>query len=278
VRPSKAIHALGLAAGLALAASPALADAPQRVVSMNLCPDQLALMLASPDHLVSVSAVARDPLTSAMADAAQEVPINHGGAEEIYLLDPDLVLANTYSDPATIAMLRRLGIAVAQIESVQSLDQVTDRVAQVGDLLGRQDAATALIARFAADLAALTTPPGGPRAAFYYPNGYMLGTGTLSDEILTRAGFDNIADELSRSRSGQVALELLILAAPDLVIRSASYAGASRSEELLDHPALATLIAARDSHQSTADWACGTPRVTEALRALRNTRQRMEAP
>ena len=53
---------------LLLAAAPAAAqEAPARVVSMNLCTDQLAMLLAAPGQLLSVSKLARDPMSSAMA-------------------------------------------------------------------------------------------------------------------------------------------------------------------------------------------------------------------
>lgn len=74
---------------LALAgALPAAAQPPARVVSMNLCTDQLAMLIAAPGQLVSVSHVARDPVSSALAEQAQAYPVNHGSAEEIFLLAP----------------------------------------------------------------------------------------------------------------------------------------------------------------------------------------------
>jgi iron complex transport system substrate-binding protein len=243
---------------------------------MNLCTDQLSMMLAAEGQLVSVSAIARDPLSSAMHEEAGAYPANHGAAEEIYLLRPDLVLAGTWSDPATVSMLRRLGIEVAQLDVADSLEDIPDRIAEMGALLGREAEAQALIDAFRADLAALAGPPGGPRAAFYYPNGYTLGTGTLSHDILTHAGFTHIAGELGRDASGRVALELLVTAAPDLVIGSSTYPGASRSEEILDHPALKTLIAAAHGTTSGPDWVCGTPRVVGALAGLAADRAEIE--
>ena len=62
-----------LVLGLALVAGPLGAqtpDAPLRVVSMNLCTDQFALMLAAPEQLISVSYVSADPVTSPLADIA----------------------------------------------------------------------------------------------------------------------------------------------------------------------------------------------------------------
>lgn len=257
------------AAGLALAAAPMTwADTPGRVVSMNLCTDLLAMRLAGPGQLISVSDLARDPLTSPMADVAQGYPVNHASAEEIYLLDPDLVLAGVYSDPATIAMLRRLGLQVVQIDIARRLSDVPDRIAEVGALLGRDDTAAGVIAEFEADLARLAGPPDGMRAAFYYPNGYTLGTGTLAHDILTTAGYRNIAEELGRQTSGQLALELLVLLDPALVVSSTPYPGASRSEEILSHPALQALVAAGHRVDSGPDWICGTPDVLSALAEL----------
>ncbi len=272
--------------GLALVAGPLGAQtldvpgAPARVVSMNLCTDQFALMLAAPGQLISVSHISANPVSSPMADVAARFPLNYGSAEEIYLLAPDLVLADPWTDPAALAMLRRLDIPVVQVQGVRHLSDIPDRLAQFGALLGRDAAAQTLIRQFETDLAALTAPDGGgtgPRAVIYYPNGYSMGDGTLAHEVLTRAGFRNIATEITPSATGQIALELLVMAAPDLIIRDRPFPGASRAEEILHHPALQALVAAGAGHESGPDWACGTPRVVAALRALVETRQRIEA-
>jgi hypothetical protein len=115
-------------------------------VSINLCTDQLAMMLAAPGQLVSVSDLAADPHSSAMAREARAFPANHGRAEEVYLLRPDLVLAGAYSDPATVAMLRRVGLRVVQFDTARSLADTRDRIAQMARLLGREAAGAALIA------------------------------------------------------------------------------------------------------------------------------------
>lgn len=244
---------------------------------MNLCTDQLAMMLAAPGQLVSVSSIARDPLSSSMAEEAEAYPFNFGGAEEIYLLDPDLVLAGVWSDPTTVAMLRNLGIEVAQLAVADTLADIPDRVREVGALLGREAEAEALVTGFEADLARLHGGTNGPRAAFYYPNGYTLGTGTLSHEILTHAGFIHIAEELGRDASGRVALELLVLAAPDLVLSSLPYPGASRSEEILRHPALGSLLDTAGGAATGPDWVCGTPHVLNALGELADLHAEMVA-
>ena len=250
------------------------ADAPLRVVSMNLCTDQLAMMLAAPDQLISVSDIASDPRMSPMAEQAGDYLTNHGQAEEIYLLAPDLVLAGIYTDPVVISMLRRLGVRVEQIGLVNALDQVQPRIREVGALLGRSDIAEDVVAQYEADLDLITSPSSGPRAEFYYPNGYALGTGTLSNDILTTAGFRHIAAEMGRGHSGRLALELMVLANPDVMIHAELYPAASRSEEIMTHPALQALPAAVTS--SNSDWICGTPAVVSALSRLVALRLELE--
>ena len=239
---------------------------------MNLCTDQFAMLLAAPGQLISVSSIASDPLASPMADEAANYPANYGAAEEIFLLQPDLVVAGIWSDPAVISLLRRLDVRVEQFELEDELSDITPQLARMGQLLGQQQQAQTLITRFETDLAVLTAPrtdpTNNPRAAFYYPNGYTLGTGSLADDVITTAGFNHIADELNRSASGRLALEMLVLAAPDLIVGAQTYPGSSRSEEILRHPALRALVAAGQGYDSGPEWVCGTPAVLDALRDL----------
>ncbi len=275
VRRSRLIS-FTLAAWLALAAGAyAQGETPARVVSMNLCTDQFAMLLAAPGQLISVSAIASDPLVSPMAAIAAAYPVNYGAAEQIFLLQPDLVVAGVWSNPAVVSMLRRLGIRVELFELEDSLSDIAPQLARMGALLGRETEAQSLITTFETDLEALTNPTGGPRAAFYSANGYTSGTNSMAHEVVTAAGFTHIADELQRSASGQLALELLVLAAPDLIISSQLYPGSSRSEEILRHPAFRALVAAGNGYDSGPEWVCGTPAVLGALRDLAALREEM---
>lgn len=252
--------------------------APQRVVSMNLCTDQLAMMLAAPGQLVSVSYLAQDPRSSTMVEKALAYPVNHGLAEEIYRLRPDLVLAGAYSTQATVAMLRRLDIPVEIFPPEADFDGIRGNLRRMGELLGRKDEAEAQIAAFDEGLAALTDHIATrPRAALYEANGYSTGADSLAGRIIEAAGLHNIATEAGLSGGGVLALEQLVLANPTIVIRGRVYEGASRSEEILDHPAVA-LLAERAGEAVIADrdWVCGTPRVLAAIAKLREVRQEHE--
>lgn len=269
------VISLCMAAGISVAAADADTP-PARVVSMNLCTDQLAMMLADRGQLVSISAISLDENMSPMAEQAARYAINHGGAEEIFLMQPDLVVAGRFTDPVAIAMLRRLGIAVVQFDIVSDLSQVSARLAQMGDILGQEARAQRIIADFEADLLALSpsvTTAAAPRAAFAYPNSWALGTESLSHEVLTAAGFAHIAAELGQDHGGRLDMEVLIMSAPDLLIHAERYGASSRAEEVMTHPALAALGAKRT--QSSSEWVCGTPVILNAIRDLRAVHQEM---
>ncbi|MEC3859981.1 ABC transporter substrate-binding protein [Mesobacterium sp. TK19101] len=266
---------IGLAAALVFAGAAVLA-APQRVVSLNVCTDQLALLLAAPGQLTSVSLLSRDPRTSAMVEAARALPTNSGKAEDIVLLDPDLVLAGTFTTRATVSMLERLGYRVEVFAPINSLNDARANIARMGALLGQENRAAEVLAQFDARLAALTDAPSRrPRVALYYALGNTAGRQTLPGDILFHAGMDNIAEARGLPFGGRLPLEELVLDDPDLILIGRPYGGHSRATELLDHPVL------RDSGklrriEDGAAWVCELPQLLDAVAEMRAIRQDWE--
>lgn len=276
-RLRRAAATLGLWLGLAVAAaaSDGAEAAPARVVSINLCTDQLAMMIAAPGQLHSVTNLASDPRVSAMVAEAAAYPPNRGGAEDIYLMRPDLVLAGRYTAQPTVAMLRRLGIPVVVFDPALSLDDVRDRMHQMGRALGQEAEAARAVARFDARRAALRDAVARrPSAALYYANGYTAGDRSLAGEILAAAGFENVAVAAGLSAGGRMPLEILALAAPEALVTARPYPGASRAEDILDHPVVRALREGRAAGAfADRDWICGTPHVLGAIEALSDLRR-----
>lgn len=255
------------AALLLAAASPALA-APQRVVSMNLCTDQIAMLLAKPGQLISVSSLAHDARMSPMAERAAGFPVNHGRAEEIFLMRPDLVIAGQFAPGPTLAMLRRLGLRVEVMPPAESIDAIRAEITRMGDLLGRESQASDLLQKFNDGLQASRSPHRRGRAALYYANGVTSGRDTLAGSILNAAGYDNIAGDYGITTTTALPMELVVMASPDRLITGATWPGQSRSEAVLDHPALSR-VAPHAAEITDRDWICGTPFILRAIEALR---------
>lgn len=270
VRISETLATLTLALGLA----PGAGAMPARVVSMNLCTDQLAMLLAAPGQLISVSFLAADPMSSAMAAEARDYPLNHGQAEEIFLMHPDLVLTGRYTARAAADLLRRLGVKVVTVDAPATLDAVPDTMRTVGAALGRTAEAEAMATDFTARLAALRAHPAAPRlAALYGAGGFTSGRGTMADDILRAAGLANAAAEAGLTGYAILPLEKLVMAAPQEVIVSATYPGTSRPEEVLQHPALKALEAhIGPPRQTGPGWDCGTPKLLDAIAGLETSK------
>ncbi len=274
-RPNLAVQ-IGCAFLLTVGA--AQADVPARVVSMNLCTDQLAMMLADEGQLISVSHIALDPLASPMVEEAAKYPVNHGQAEQIFAMQPDLVLAGIYSDPYTVGLLRRLGVDVVQFPLERDFDGIRANILKMGDALGRAVQAQAMVAQFDSDLALLQGDTDtAPSALLHYANNYTSGDKSLAHEILVAAGLTNATVDAGITIAGSVPLEQLVLLMPDLVVSGQVYPGASRAEDVLHHPALRALRARKDGAALTdAEWVCGTPLVLRAVARLVDIRERMQ--
>ena len=267
-----------LALGLWLAASGGLARAddapaqPQRIVSLNMCTDELVLRLASPKHVASVTWLSQDPHNANMAARALVIPANHGLVEEVLAYKPDLVVAGAYTTRATVALLKRVGVTGREFGVPRTLAEMRAQIRDMAVLLGEQQNGEELIAAIDARLAALADRPrpAHPRAIVLRPNGFTTGRGSLVDEILTAAGLINLAAELGIDNYGQIALETVALGKADILILNTTPDGPpSLAHEILHHPVLARLgdrlkLVALPSKL----WTCAGPAVIDAIELL----------
>jgi iron complex transport system substrate-binding protein len=247
--------------------------APTRVVSINLCTDQLLLMLAPPGQIAAVSHLARDPESSFMAMQAAAYPINHARLEELLALQPDLVLAGAYAEPQLLRSLKRLGIRVEQFPLTSTLTGIEADIRRLAELLGQTERGEGLIGEMQAELARIRTAPDRehwPKALFYQPRGYTSGSQTLQDEALRLAGWRNLAAEVGIRGYAPIDLETLLLARPDRLFTSGHTVSAySRARQQLHHPALRRLMQDPPPVEIPFKyWFCAGPMIADAVRLL----------
>lgn len=269
-----------LLAALGVTAPGAAAAAPERVVSLNLCTDLLALHLLPRERIASVSALAADPAHSPLAERAAGIPANHGRAEEVLRFDPDLVLAGAMRQRTTVRLLRRLGHEVVTLAPPRSIAGVRERIRRVARRLNVPERGEAVVRRFDARLALARTPArhGPVTAAIYQPNGVTVGVDALPHAALAAAGLTNVAAGMGLSGMVPLPLEKLVRARPDIIVLPADDGGAaSQAAALLDHPALDALRAqARVVRMPRRLWTCGGPQLAEAVTRLARARRKAE--
>jgi iron complex transport system substrate-binding protein len=259
------------------ATSVVAAEQAGRIVSINLCTDQLLLMLAAPERIASVTALAAEPDSSFMAAEAKGHKTNVGLAEEVLSLKPDLVLAGSHSNRATIKLLRKLGFRVEQIPMASDIAGIRDNVRRVAELLGEQERGEQIIQRMDARIAAVAKQfrSAEKKALFYQPRGYTSGSGTLQDEALRLAGWRNVAAESGIKGYGVIGMEQLLHAEPQQIFTS-TYAPGTHSvaQRNLSHPALKRITGGRPSKEiGFRYWICGGPMVADAVELLARAHQ-----
>jgi iron complex transport system substrate-binding protein len=265
---------LTFASALALLLLPSLSGAakPQRIVSMNLCTDQLLMMLVAPERIASISALSLDPHSSYMSDSAAGHQINHGRSEEILPLKPDLVLASGYAARPAVELLRRLGHRVEVLPMATDIAGIRRNISQLASLVGEEKRGEQLIQQMDAKIRRVTTRFSGaaPKAIFYQPRGYTSGKDTLQDEALRLAGWRNVAAEIGVKGYSSIGLEDLLLAQPQQIFTSSYAPGtSSMAQRRLQHPVIRKLTQQHPMVEIDYRWwICDGPMIADAIEAL----------
>jgi len=270
-----------MAAALAVASASSVpvdaAEPARRIVSLNLCIDPIVLDLVPRARIQALSWVSSDPNVSPIVDRIAGIRLVRGTAEEVLALEPDLVLAGTYTTPATVDLLRRLGQRVEVIPMAATIEDIRTMVRAVAAAVGEPERGEAMVADFDRRMAAAEAPPAGaarPTAIVYEANSIVSPAGSLEAAALAAAGFDNAAEQMTLGRGARMALETLVVSPPDLIVlgqQSATYR--TPVADNLRHPALARVLSERAHVQLPMPlWLCGTPHVAEAVAALARAR------
>ena len=260
----------------AQAASPAGSKSP-RIVSTNLCTDQLGLMLA-PEKLLSVTWMAADREESPLWEKARKKHVNYGTAEEILSLKPDLVLAGNYTTRFTVGLLQHQNIPVYEMMPPDSLKGVRGNILKVAEILSVEEKGrktVRLLEKAMADLA----PQDGrrPKALVYRAGGFTSGGAGLVDDLITQVGLLNMMADESRNWGRYISMEELIYLHPDVIILETYRAhDSSLANALLEHPAFKSVLA-RTVVVSirSSDVTCGTLAMIEAAKAMAAARHQV---
>jgi iron complex transport system substrate-binding protein len=269
-----------LAASIALAplclVLPASAAPLPRIVSMNVCTDQVLLTLADPEQILGLSRYARDAWVSG---DVRRYPTLSGGAEDVLVLKPDVVVAGRYTKRATRELLKQKGLRVAEFDAARSLDDVKKQIRQMGDLVQHPDRADAEIKRLDAAIAhAREVVSRKPyRVLPLARRGWVSGGDSLTSSLLATAGLNNAAAELGYKLGGFASLEAIVSLRPDfLLVSEGGDFAEDEGRAFMLHPALERFYPASKRLVIPEKLTvCGGPRLSEALDRLASELERV---
>lgn len=226
---------------------------PQRIISMTLGTDEILLSLVDPGRIIAVTHYAVDPGISNVPERAEAIPnqIRQAGVEQVAALDPDLILAASYTSADVVKQLIEIGFPVVRLEAFSSIDGIKENIRTVGRTVGASKKAEEVIAGMEhrlQDLAErISSIQERPGVLSYSPGGWTAGSETTFHEMVVRAGGRNLAAESGLTGHKKLSLETIITLDPEVIILSAWQPEASDFlEKIRMHPALAHLSAIRE--------------------------------
>jgi len=254
------LHA-GIGVGM-LSALLALASATTRVASVNLCTDEMLLLLAKPDEIASVSFLSRDPRETVLWREARRFPANDGTIEQVLSEHPATILNMGGGGRSRAYLASRIGIHPIDIGLPMTLDDVVSNLRRVAAVLGDVHRADPWARRIEA--LRRSAPAEAEDTIWISGGGFTLAPDSLGAQWLRLAGL--------RQRpivGGKASLETLLTAPPKTLVisdyRSGQMSGGVR---WLSHPIVQHAASRRIVTDGRA-WTCMGPFMIAEIERLR---------
>lgn len=246
------------------------------IVSLNPCTDAILAEVAAPEQILAISSYSHDPAASSMDLAtARRFKAVSGTVEEVLALRPDLVIGSTFTPPASVQAMGRLGLRFEQFGMAGTVEESEAQVRRIAALAGHPERGEALVARIRAALAENHAPAATAVSALVWQSGGIVpGNETLIADLLRRTGFANAAAARGLGQADMLPLEQ-VLADPPQLIFAASH-GAGNEDRMLAHPALAKLNGLRRETLDPSLLWCGGPTIIRAAQRLGEVRRSLK--
>ncbi len=251
---------------ISLALSGVAEAAPKRVASLNLCTDELLLMLAEPQQIVSVTHLSQQQAETPLWERARRYRRNDGSLQSVAGLRPDLILTMGGGARDRAGIAERLGIRTLDLPFPQSLDDVEAGIRVVADALGRAATGERLIARL--DRLRATRPRHLIDTVWLGGSGRSVAADGLAAQWMALAGFDQRA-----LRGDRITLEQVLVTPPTLLLRSDYRSGQYSGEQRwLAHPLAQGTSRSRTIVTDGRRWTCMGPLLIDEIVRLRQVR------
>jgi iron complex transport system substrate-binding protein len=238
------------------------------VASLNLCTDELLLVLADPRQIASVTHLAQNPAETPLWTKGRRFARNDGSLVSVAGLRPDLVLTMGGGTRDRSRIGERLGIKMLDLPYPQTIADVERSVIGVAGALGRPSAGRGVVARIEA--LRRSRPAGQTDAIWLGGGGRTVAPAGLSAQWMALAGFRQ------RPLTGdRVGLEQLLVAPPAVLLRSDYRQGQySNDQRWLRHPLAARVRGARSVVTDGRLWTCEGPLMVAEVERLRREASR----
>ena len=242
------------------------ANSSTGIVSLDLCSDWMLLKYADPGSVRALSPLSNQHPLEGVTHA---LPVHDGSLEHIMSLKPEIVITGEFNAVILRKRLQKLGINVEVLALPQTLGQVEDYEKAFLTIIGQP-----LTKASMPEKPLHNGSTESPRLLLLGANAGAAGSGTLEEEIIKQAGWQNYVEQ-----PGYITLDMESLVAdpPDMILWSAPKARAL-ANRFLEHPALRKAIPEENrSITNFGDWQCQGPWTWQRIQQLQQARQQWHA-
>jgi iron complex transport system substrate-binding protein len=227
---------------------------PQGIYSLSLGHAEIIVALTGPGRLAGSTSFFKDPGTSAAWEQFVGLPEAGSDAEKIIALDPDLIVAASFTQPELTEQLKGIGLPVVRAELESSILGNVPNILLLGYMLGEEDRALALVGEVRRRINVIESRLAGedgdrPRvlAASRFTSIFVAGAGSTEGGIIEAAGGINAAAESGIESHQEASIESIVAINPDIILLTQPEESAlDLADELYAEPALAEVPAIRD--------------------------------
>ncbi|WP_165356604.1 ABC transporter substrate-binding protein [Sphingosinicella sp. BN140058] len=262
------MRAFAFASAISLLVAAGAADAaPRRAASLNLCTDELLLMLAASEQIASVTHLAQKEAETPLWRQARRYRTNDGSLVSVAGLRPDLVLTMGGGARDRVRIAERLGIRILDLPYPQTIGDVEKSIGTVAAALGRPDRARPLLN--AIEALKRSAPHEATESIWLGGGGRSVGPESLAGQWMALAGLRQ------RPLPGdRLTLEQLLVAPPRILLRSDYRAGQYSGEQRwLAHPLAKATGKARTLVTDGRLWTCMGPLLGGEIARLKAVRK-----
>ncbi|HEY9552050.1 MAG TPA: hypothetical protein VIR62_00400 [Allosphingosinicella sp.] len=237
--------------------------APKRVASLNLCTDQLLLLLAAPEQIVSVTHLSHKQAETPLWKRARHYEENDGSLLSVVGHRPDLVLTMGGGARDWVGIAEQLDIATLDLPFPQGIEDIEASISAVARALGREGQGRRLIARI--DHLQRSRPKRQHDTVWLGGGGRSVASKGLAAQWMALAGFRQ-----RPLKGDRISLEQLLIRPPQILLRSDYRQGQYSGEQRwLNHPLAKGTERSRTIITDGRPWTCMGPLMLDEIRRLR---------
>ena len=244
-------------------------DTTPRVISTNVCIDNILINIFGTENVVAVSNLVDDARYSHVRMLDQSIERISFDAETILSLRPSLVLISNFSNQRVVKILKDSGLKIVKVPFATKLSDISQNIQIVGTAIKQQTKA-----KIAADAIdqhiGNAMPKTGKFALHVASNNYIYGNNSLISDAIRYAGLATSERNRFGNKPGFYNIENIILSKPDyLIIDGADVIDGLNFEHNRYHPALK--MAYPPKHRIKIEpklWSCAhqlTPQIIDII-------------